>query len=108
MPHLIRSNLFFFLLNIGLLLEKRKKAKSFHFLLSLLCRSGYWRKLENVVKNFLTVISNSPGFRLFTLNQVIDKVNCFENNLVLLSLVYFVKVIHQREIIEISAESVQC
>ena len=31
-----------------------------------------------------------------------------ENNLVLLSLVYFVKVIHQREVIENFAESVQC
>ena len=31
---------------------------------------------ENVVKNFLTVISNDQGFKLFTLNQVIDKVNC--------------------------------
>ena len=39
--------------------------------------------------------SNGTGFKLFTLNQVID-----ENNQVLLSLVYFVKVIHQRELIE--------
>ena len=31
-----------------------------------------------------------------------------ENNLVLLSLVYFVKVVHQREVIENFAESVQC
>ena len=31
-----------------------------------------------------------------------------DNNLVLLSLVYFVKVIHQREVIEISAESAHC
>ena len=30
----------------------------------------------NVVKNFLTVISNGPGFKLFTLNQVIDEVHC--------------------------------
>ena len=31
-----------------------------------------------------------------------------ENNLVLLSLVYFVKIIHQREVIGFSAESAQC
>ena len=42
------------------------------------------------------------GFKLFTLNQVI------ENNLVLLSLVYFVKVSHQRQVIENFAESAQC
>ena len=33
-------------------------------------------KMENVVKNSLTVISNDTGFKLFTLNQVIDEVNC--------------------------------
>ena len=27
-------------------------------------------------KNFVTVISNGPGFKLFTLNQVIEDVNC--------------------------------
>ena len=47
--------------------------------------------------------SNGTGFKSFTLNQVID-----ENNLVLLSLVYFVKVNHQREAIENFAESAQC
>ena len=36
----------------------------------------FGKKLENVVKKFLTVISNGPGFELFTLNQVIDEVNC--------------------------------
>ena len=65
------------LFNIGLLLEREKKQqKSFHFMLSLLSSSGFRHKLENVVKNFLTVISNGTGFKLFTLNQVIDKVNC--------------------------------
>ena len=37
---------------------KRKTAKSFHFMLSLLSRSESWQKLQNVVKNFLTIISN--------------------------------------------------
>ena len=45
-------------------------------MLSLLSRGGFGQKLENVVKNFLTVISNDTGFKLFTLNQVIDEVNC--------------------------------
>ena len=45
-------------------------------MLSLLSRGGIWQKLENVVKNFLTVISNDPSFKSFTMNQVIDEVNC--------------------------------
>ena len=49
--------------------------------------------MENVVKIYLTVISNDPGFKLFTLNQVIDEV------LLVKSLICFVKVIHQREVI---------
>ena len=39
---------------------------------------GFWQKLEIVVKNSLTVISNNPGFKVFNLNQVIDEVNCQE------------------------------
>ena len=35
-------------------------------------------KLENILKNSLTVISNDPGFKLFTLNQVIDELNYLE------------------------------
>ena len=54
---------------------KRKTAKTFHMMRSLLSRGEFRQKLENVVKNFLTVVSNSTGFRLFTLNQVIDEVN---------------------------------
>ena len=42
----------FLLFNIGLLLEKEKKAKSFYVMLSLLNRSGFRQKLENVVKTF--------------------------------------------------------
>ena len=56
------------LFNIGLLLERENKQNVF--------RSGFWQKLENVVKNFLTVISNGQGFKLFPLNQVIDEVTC--------------------------------
>ena len=33
-------------------------------------------KMENVVKNSLTIISNDTCFKLFTLNQVIEEVNC--------------------------------
>ena len=75
MTHFQSDQIFFFfflLLNIGLLLERAKKAKSFYFMLSLLSRSGYWQTLEIIVKNFLTVISNGPSFKLFTLNQVVD------------------------------------
>ena len=68
----IKSVLFF---NIGLLFEREKQQKVFT-MLSLLSRGGFWQKLENDVKNFLTIISNGPGFKLFTLNQVIDEVNC--------------------------------
>ena len=68
----------FLLINIGLLTEREKTSKSFHFMLSLLSWGGFRQQLENVVKNFLTVISNGIGFKLFTLNQVIDEVNCLE------------------------------
>ena len=37
-------------------------------------------KVANVVKNFLTVISNGIGFILFTLNHIIDEVNCCEQH----------------------------
>ena len=47
-------------------------------MLPLLDRCGFRQKLEYVVKNFLTIISNDPSFKLFTLNQVIDEVNCKE------------------------------
>ena len=33
-------------------------------------------KLQNVVENSRTVISNDTGSKLFTLNQVIEEVNC--------------------------------
>ena len=68
---------YFLIFNIRLLLEGEKQQKVFTLLLlSLLSRGGFQQKLANVVKNFLTLISNAPGFKLFTLNQVIDKVNC--------------------------------
>ena len=47
-------------------------------MLSLLSRGGFRQKLGNFVKNFLTVISNGIGYKLLTLNQVIDEVNCLE------------------------------
>ena len=34
--------------------------------------------MENVVKNSWTVISNDTDFKLFTLNQVIEEVNCLK------------------------------
>ena len=55
---------------------KRKTAKYFHSMFSWRSRGGIWQKIANVVKNFLTLISNAPGFKLFSLNQVIDEVNC--------------------------------
>ena len=45
-------------------------------MLSLLSIGGVWQNLESVIKNSLTVILNDQGFKLFTLNQVIDEVNC--------------------------------
>ena len=74
MPHLIRYNLFYIKYQIEF--GKRKTAKDFHFVFLRLSRGGFRQKLANVVKNFLTLISNDPCFKLFTLNQVIDKVNC--------------------------------
>ena len=47
-------------------------------MLSLPSKGGFRQKLENVVKNFLTLISNGKCFKLFTLNQVIDEVKCLE------------------------------
>ena len=49
------NQIIFLLFNIGLLLEREKTAKSFHFTLSLLSRGVFRQKLENVVKNFLTI-----------------------------------------------------
>ena len=34
------------------------------------------KKWKMLLKKILTLISNDPGFKLFTFNQVIDKVNC--------------------------------
>ena len=45
-------------------------------MLSQPSRGEFLQKMENAVKNLLTIISNDQGFKLFTLNQVIDKVNC--------------------------------
>ena len=56
----IKSFLIF--LKYQVALGKRKTAKRFHFILSLLSRVGFRLKLENVVKNSLIVISNDPGF----------------------------------------------
>ena len=47
-------------------------------MLSLMSRGGFRQKLESVVKKVLTIISNDPGFKLFTSNQVIGEVNCIE------------------------------
>ena len=68
----------FLLFNIGLLLEREKTTKSFHFRLPLLDRGGFRQNWKMMLKNFLTIISNDPNFKLFTLNQVIDEVNCWE------------------------------
>ena len=76
-------------------------------MLSLVSRGGFQQKYENVVKKILTVISNDQGFKLFTLNQVIDEVNCSEQPCVTFPGIFF-KVIHQREVIENFVESVQC
>ena len=64
----IRSFLIF---NIRLL-----QAKYFYVMFSRLGRGRFRQNLPNDVKNFLTLISTAPGFKLFTLNQVIDEVNC--------------------------------
>ena len=45
-------------------------------MLSLLSRGGFKQKMENIVKNSRTVISNDTGFKVFTLNQIIEEVKC--------------------------------
>ena len=45
-------------------------------MLSILSRGGFRQTFANVVKKFLTLISNDPGFKLFTLIPGIDEVNC--------------------------------
>ena len=62
--------------NIRLLLERDKQQKIFAFMLSLLSRGEFRQKLANVVKNFLSLVSNDTGFKSFTLNQVINEVKC--------------------------------
>ena len=61
----------FLIFNIRLL-----QAKAFYFMFSRLGRGRFRQNLPNDVKNFLTLISTAPGFKLFILNQVIDEVNC--------------------------------
>ena len=43
---------------------------------SLLSWDGFQEKMANFVKNFLTLISNDPDLKLFTLHQFIEEVNC--------------------------------
>ena len=66
----------FLIFNIKVAFGQRKTAQSLHFMVSLLSRGEFRQKLENVVKKFRTVISNDPGSKLFTFNQVIDEVYC--------------------------------
>ena len=72
MPHLIS----FFKKKYQVDFQKGKTAKGFHFMLSILSRGGFRQTFANVVKKFLTLISNDPGFKLFTLIPGIDEVNC--------------------------------
>ena len=39
-------------------------------------QGGFRQKFQNAVNNFLALISNDPGLKLFSLNQVIGEVNC--------------------------------
>ena len=55
---------------------------------SRLSRGGFPQKLANVAENFLTLISDAPGFKLFTLNQVNSEVNCLEQPGVTFSGIY--------------------
>ena len=74
-PHL-ESDKIFFDIKYQFAFGKRKTAQDFHLMFSRLSKGGFGQKLANVVKNFLTLISNAPGFKLSILNQVIDEVNC--------------------------------
>ena len=66
----------FLLFNVGLLMEREKQQKV--FTLGFHCWTGvdFGKNWKRLLKNFLTIISNDPNFKLFTLNQVIDEVNC--------------------------------
>ena len=72
-------------------------------MLSLLSRGGFLQKSENVVKDFLTIISNGQCFKLFTLNQVIDEVNCGEQPGVTF-LIYFVKYFIKEKLLKMSGD----
>ena len=65
----------FLIFNIRLFLEREKQQKVFSLCYRCLAGVDFGK---NWKKNFLTVISNDTGFKLFTLNQVIDEVNCRE------------------------------
>ena len=69
MPHLTRPNMFCYFL-------ERENSKKFSLYAFTAEQGWIWQKLENVVQNFLSVISDGPGFKFFTLNQVIDEVKC--------------------------------
>ena len=74
MPHLTRSNLFWFLI-LGCF-WKEKNSKTFSLYAFTAELGVFMQKMENVVKISLTIISNDTCFKLFTLNQVIEEVNC--------------------------------
>ena len=88
-----------------LFLERETHQNYFHFMLSLMSRGGFQQKLENVVKNYLTVILNA-GSKLFTLNQVVDEFNCLEHPCVTFPGIFCKK--NQREVIVNFAERAQC
>ena len=55
---------------------KRKTAKGFHFLLSLLSRGGFQQKSAEVGKNNSDFIFKSVGDQYIYFDQVFGKVNC--------------------------------
>ena len=72
----IRSILFF---NIGLLLEREKQQNVFTLCAHCWAGVDLGKKWKMLLKTPRTVISNDTGyFMLFTLNQVIEEVNCWE------------------------------
>ena len=55
---------------------KRENSKTFSLYAFTAEQGWISAKIENVVTISLNVISNDPGIILFTLNQVIDEVDC--------------------------------
>ena len=64
---------YFLIFNIRLILEREKQQKVFTLCFHGLAGVDFGKNWHFFFKNFLTLISNDPGLKLFTLNKLLTK-----------------------------------